>query len=182
MPLFRDKQGLISSTTPGGTEPFNLSTCCYNNKWSRTYQICPGHLGIRQTLWADQNMVLLFINTHLWQKQQSLSPVLSSGLVSDSNTYATIISLKSIMPNLRNVETKLFYNYLESRQAILWIQGKRKLEEQSFLRSDELENGCVGWCAFLGSVFGEHLCIDSIPHVRANFCYWGTHTLTFPKP
>lgn len=44
--------------------------CFYDNKQSRTYQICPCHLGVRQTLWADQNMVLLFINTHLWHKEK----------------------------------------------------------------------------------------------------------------
>lgn len=36
-----------------------------------TYQICACHLGIRQALWADQNVVLLFIHTHLPQKYQS---------------------------------------------------------------------------------------------------------------
>lgn len=44
---------------------------------SLAYQICSSHLSKRQTSWTDQNMVLLFIDTYLRQKEDI---IIQSGL------------------------------------------------------------------------------------------------------
>lgn len=71
MLLFRDKQGFVNSATPR-VGPL-IVPCVATTTNRQTYQICACHLGIRQTLWADQNMVLLLIHTHLLQEKQPFS-------------------------------------------------------------------------------------------------------------
>lgn len=96
-----------------------IGPCVATTTNRHTYQICARHLGIREALWADQNMVLLFIHAHLPQKHQSQS---SASIIARELKHRKWNSLleKHLYQEGKNKQEKhIFYNYLESRQAIL---------------------------------------------------------------
>lgn len=134
-------------------------SCC-------TYQICSRHLSKGQTLWTDQNMVLLFINTHLRQNEQiiKIQNVSISFCLSETDIYVFLTHMlpleecfphkylswsKSLLKSIDVTEDQIctlksseccISSYSEQGDQLYRFQGTENSEPQkkSSLHSDKL--------------------------------------------
>lgn len=130
------------------------------------HQICPGHFSVGQTLRTDENVVLLFADTHLKQNENIKFPSLKKSL----------LLWKMYMHSIQQQCFPMFLSVLVKKKkakGIVAAEGKKYLWICTEKVSDFLRK-CIHRRVFLFTMTNSKIRVWVDANKLPRLCLWGT--------